>query len=506
MRLTTSAAIFLLILSAFALSSCQSQAASASLSQSAEGENETGEQAEAVSQEGQAQTDPQPIPFPTRPAYSPGELVDYNAQTGDTLPALAARFNTTVDEIWAANPFIPTDATTMPPGMPMKIPIYYLPFWGSPYPIIPDSLFINGPAQIGFNTSEFVSQQPGWLNGFSGYVSGETRTGAQIVDLVAKNYSISPRFLLALLEHQSSALSEPEPPPGTGSYPLGYHNRSNPGLFMQLAWAANVLNHNYYSYRLGNLTTLEFQNGRFENTDPWQNAATVAIHSFFSRLYYGDEYAVAVSPEGFAKTYAAFFGDPWIEVEPHIPGSLTQPDFQLPFQPRRIWAFTGGPHTGWGEGEPFAALDFAPPAVVGGCVETNELATAVADGVVARSEPATVVLDLDGDGDERTGWTVFYLHVGTEGRAPLGAVLKAGDPIGHPSCEGGVSTGTHIHIARKYNGEWIPAGGVLAFNLEGWIAHYGRQAYQGMLTRYGKTVIACECSDQTSFIYSEIVR
>src|SRR5512144_302246 len=63
---------------------------------------------------------PTPIPAPTsgRPEYKPGELVDYIAQNGDTLPALAARFNTTVAEIMAANPIIPQEATTMPPGLP----------------------------------------------------------------------------------------------------------------------------------------------------------------------------------------------------------------------------------------------------------------------------------------------------------------------------------------------------------------------------------------------------
>ncbi len=86
-------------------------------------------------------------PQPARPVYQPGELVDYIAQGGDTLPALALRFNTTVREIRQANPSIPQEVTTMPPGMPMKIPIYYESFWGSAYEIIPDSLFINGPAQ-----------------------------------------------------------------------------------------------------------------------------------------------------------------------------------------------------------------------------------------------------------------------------------------------------------------------------------------------------------------------
>ncbi|MBU4226296.1 MAG: M23 family metallopeptidase, partial [Chloroflexi bacterium] len=137
-------------------------------------------------------------------------------------------------------------------------------------------------------------------------------------------------------------------------------------------------------------------------------------------------------------------------------------------------------------------------ASVGGCIPTDKWATAMAGGVVVRSGAGVVMLDLDGDGDERSGWVILYLHVGTDGRVPLGAILKAGDPLGHPSCEGGRTTGTHIHIARKYNGEWIPADGPLALNLEGWIAHNGSQAYQGTLTRDNLTVTACDCSDLAS--------
>jgi hypothetical protein len=197
------------------------------------------------------------------------------------------------------------------------------------------------------------------------------------------------------------------------------------------------------------------------------------------------------------------FGDPWENVDPHIPGSLNQPEFVLPFEPGKTWALTGGPHTGWGKGAPLAALDFAPPSVVGGCVPTNEWTTAVAPGVVVRSEPGVVVLDLDGDGDERTGWVIFHLHVATEGRVTVGTRLETGDNIGHPSCEGGTSTGTHIHLARKYNGEWILAEGPLAFNLEGWVAQNGSQPYQGTLTRFSQTVTACECSDADSFITAD---
>ncbi|MEW5870532.1 MAG: LysM peptidoglycan-binding domain-containing protein [Chloroflexota bacterium] len=445
-------------------------------------------------------------PFPRRPRYAPGELVDYVAQDGDTLPMLAQRFNTQVSEILEANAFIPRDATTMPPGMPMRIPIYYLPLWGSPYRILPDSLFVNGPAQVGFDTSQFVAAHPGWLRDYSDYVADANRTGAEIIDYVAHYWSVSPRLLLALLEYQAGALSNPVLSPELKDYPLGQKNWRHRGMYLQLIWAANTLNNGYFRYKNMQLTQLEFRDGRIERFDPWQNAATAALQAYFNELYDYDQFVQAVSPQGFAATYQALLGDPWENEQPHFPGSLQQPDFILPFEPGDVWALTGGPHTGWGSGEPLAALDFAPPSKTSGCVPSGVWATAVADGLVIRSITGEVWLDLDGDGDERTGWVVFYMHIGTEGRAPLGAALKQGDPIGHPSCEGGSSTGTHIHIARKYNGEWLPAGGLggaLAFNLEGWTAHNGSQIYLGTLTRLSRVVTACVCSNAASFIQSD---
>ncbi len=446
-------------------------------------------------------TAPTPTPYPTRPTYAPGQIVAYTAQTGDSLPALAARFNTTVAKILAANPFIPADASTMPPGMPMEIPIYYLPFWGSPYQILPDSLYINGPAQIAFNTEAFVAQQPGWLNGYTTYAAGAKRSGANMVDYVAQNFSISPQLLLALLEYQLGALSQPAQPAQVSNYALGNEDRTKRGLYRQLIWAANELNNHYYGWREGVLLELERQDGRVERPDPWQNAATVAFQAYFIELYPFNQYAQAIGPDGFADTFRTLFGDPWA-AEPHIPGSLRQPELSLPFEPRRMWAYTGGPHSSWGTGLPLAAIDFAPPSKTSGCVKSNQWATAMAGGVVTRSGGGIVALDLDLDGDEHTGWVLFYLHIGTAGRAPVGAILNAGDPLGHPSCEGGISTGSHIHVARKYNGEWIAADGAIAFNLEGWVAHNGSQPYKGTLTSFSQTVTACTCANSASQIMS----
>ena len=89
-----------------------------------------------------------------------------------------------------------------------------------------------------------------------------TARAAEIVDLVAMNYSVSPQLLLALLEYQSGALTQPEPTGNSYIYPLGYPARDRPGLFLQLAWAADQLNDSYYLWRMGKLSTIDREDGR----------------------------------------------------------------------------------------------------------------------------------------------------------------------------------------------------------------------------------------------------
>ncbi len=125
---------------------------------------------------------------------------------------------------------------------------------------------------------------------------------------------------------------------------------------------------------------------------------------------------------------------------------------------------------------------------------------ASADGLITRSENGLIVLDLDGDGREETGWVMIYLHLADEGRMPAGTLVERGARLGHPSCEGGIATGTHLHIARKYNGEWILADGPLPFTLSGWTARAGTRPYQGALVRGDQVVLACPCASKETLI------
>jgi len=438
-------------------------------------------------------------PYPTRPAYEPGELVDYIAQTGDTLPGLAVRFNTTVEEIRAANPIIPSDATTMPPGMPMSIPIYYRALWGTPYQIIPDAVYVNGPDASAFNIAQFINQQGGWLYKYDAWAFSGTRTAAEIVDYVANNYSVSPKLLLALLEYQAGVFSNLSISNDTEAKIMGLDSPYWVGVYLQMAHAADILNDGYYRWREGDLIEFELADGSIIRPDPWQNAATVALQYFFAQVLDADQYQSAIGQDGFAATYQRLFGDPW-SMEAHIPGSLTQPELSLPYINDASWAFTGGPHTGWGSLFPWTALDFAPPSDQTGCYISSVATTAVGSGVVVRDGEGFLVLDLDGDGDEHTGWNIFYLHMANEGRVPVGTVVEAGDYLGYPSCEGGRSTGTHIHVARKYNGEWISASGVIPFVLSGWRPLAGDAAYSGYLVKDDVYIVANSKPDNRSAI------
>ena len=134
------------------------------------------------------------------------------------------------------------------------------------------------------------------------------------------------------------------------------------------------------------------------------------------------------------------------------------------------------------------------------CAVSARWATAVAPGVIVRAARNAVALDLDGDGYEQTGWVVVYYHLAESEMASPGAVVAQDGRIGHPSCEGGRATGKHVHIVRKFNGEWLPADGPLPFVLSGWRAVADSRNYQGSLVKDGLVITSNPGGPRTSVI------
>jgi hypothetical protein len=122
---------------------------------------------------------------------------------------------------------------------------------------------------------------------------------------------------------------------------------------------------------------------------------------------------------------------------------------------------------------------------------------------VTRSADNVVAIDLDGDGYEQTGWVLVYLHISERDSIAAGEQVDVDQRIGHPSCERGNSTGTNVHIARKYNGEWIGIEGSPPFTLSGWRVEAGSRSYQGRLVKDNQTVSANPGGPSSSVIVRE---
>ena len=409
----------------------------------------------------------------------------YYAQSGDSIGVLAVRFGVETSQITSTVP-LPEEGF-IPEGQLLLIP-NRLQQTSSNLKLFPDSEVVNSPSSIDFDTKAFVDQAGGYLSGYSEAVYAfDIMSGADIIDKVAREFAIHPRLLLALLEYQTGWVYGSRPTNDFDQhYPLGI-KLDGVGLYHQLVEAAGIIESGYYGWREGTVVTAEFPDGWKLRLAAELNCGSVGLMQFFARLSRFEEWSNDLYGEnGFLATYNRMFGDPWLiaqEYEPLFTPDVLQPELILPFQPGIVWSYTVGPHAAWGAADVRAALDFAPPSAETGCHTNWTWVTSVGPGLVVRSGDGTVVVDMDGDGFEQTGWNIIYLHVATTNRVPVGTWLEAGDKIGHPSCEGGKSTGTHLHIARRYNGEWVPAEGPLAFVMSGWKAKAGSEALSGWLVR-----------------------
>ncbi len=436
----------------------------------------------------------EPTPNPTPANLTNGDgLESHVVQSGQTLGWIALVFGCTVDEIVAANDLASADSIRA--GQTLVIPVVASEI-GPDLKLVPDSEMVYGPAYIHFDLAGFVANQAGYLASYTERVEGRTLTGGEIVQLVAQRFSVGPRVLLALLEMQSGWVTASQPAVETLVYPIGHVQDYYEGLFQQLSWAAVRLNGGYYGWKYGNRTTMRLDDGMRVAVAPTLNPGTAGVQNCLAELAQNQEAWLAlIGPEGFPATYNRLFGNPFAyAVEPLIPPDLAQPALRLPWEGGETWYLTGGPHEGWGIGSAWAAVDFVPGERMLGCTPSASWATAAAAGKVVRSENGVVIVDLDGDGFEQSGWTLLYLHVYADERVPAGAFVQQGERIGRPSCEGGVAEATHLHFARRYNGEWIPAGsGPLPMTLSGWTAQKDVMPYDGTMVKGEQTRTACEC-------------
>ncbi len=434
---------------------------------------------------------PTPTPGPT---VSPDiAAVPAVVRQGDFLSTIAARYRVSLDALISYNAIENPNAVAV--GQRLMIP-YQTNRFTPDQTLLPDSELVYGPAYLDFDVAAFVAQQDGWLAHYAKpWFDGQTLSGAQLVDYVAMRYSVGPRVLLAMLEARSGWVTNPEEPQAQErDFPMG-HLANGGGLEVQLEWAAAALNSGFYGWMERGETGVRFRDYSIARGAPGLNPGTIAIQRTLAQdtTFSG----LPAELDAFMDAYHRLFGDPFQYDQGRIlPRGLQQPSLAFPWEPGEWWYLTGGPHGAWGAGSSWAALDFVPQdAPIGACAPAQTWARAAASGLVVRNNRGELLEDLDGDGDMRTGWVLQYLHIAD--RPPAGTHLQIGDPIGRPSCEGGRAASSHLHIARRYNGVWVAAGGPIPLQLDGWTAFAGNSAYAGgMIGPQGQKITACDCREE----------
>lgn len=303
--------------------------------------------------------------------------------------------------------------------------------------LIQDAELVHGPADRGFDPGLFIGAHRDALPTSPDLEALVSRTALQ--------HSLSPRLLLALLS--------------VVPVPSGATTETH--LVQMAAWLAD----GYYGLKYRGERIVQFADDSRISASVQGGAGHFAVARLLARSSTPEDWAAW--RQRFAERYETWFGPATWQPSPVSP-ELRQPPLLLPWPAEQTWYYTGGPHGAWGVASAWGAVDFAPPSRVG-CDVAPEWVLSAAPGRVLHAADGLVLQDLDGDADLRTGWVLAYLHVATRDRVAVGTVLDASTPIGHPSCEGGVADGAHVHLARRFNGEWLPVdGGPAPLILSGW--------------------------------------
>ncbi len=314
--------------------------------------------------------------FPPTVAAEPadaGDTVLYETQAGDTPRAIAVRFGVLPSDLTSAGGPLPADGSLIDSGTRLIIPRRLT---------LHRTLPATDPRQRDgvlaqrrrFRREQLPRNLGGYLTRYQEYIAGEMRPGPEVLALAARDNSVNPRLLLALLEYQSGWVTNPTRPSGDQwKYPMGRIDPGEAGLYRQLTWAANELGNGYYGWRAGTLTEIRLRDGIRLRLAPELNAGTIALQWYFGLHDNTQKWAVDIGPDGLMGTYQKLFGDPEDYFHPLYEPGLEQPEMILPFLPGHIWSFTGGPHGAWEREAAWAALDFAPSTIIPGCDRVGRL-------------------------------------------------------------------------------------------------------------------------------------
>jgi hypothetical protein len=217
------------------------------------------------------------------------------------LSYLALIYDTSMEEIMEVNSLTENDILEI--GQTVLVPAVAA--GASPsFKLIPDSELVYGPGSAGFETQNIAASFGGYLLNYQEEVEGRILSGPQVIQLVAVRFSVNPRLLVALLEHQSGWVTQPVAV--DSGYPRKNFTNGYEGLYQQLSWASNQLNMGFYGRSEGGIQNFD---GGIESTiafAPDINDGTAGVQDRFGAIpgISYDVWLAEVGPTGFLATYS----------------------------------------------------------------------------------------------------------------------------------------------------------------------------------------------------------
>jgi murein DD-endopeptidase MepM/ murein hydrolase activator NlpD len=391
-----------------------------------------------------------------------------------------------------------------------------LPNWN----ILSNGQFVFGPNVADFDFKSYISTSAPHLNDYAGLIFSR-----------ADYYSINPKLYLILMEISTGLVTNISATEQDLENPF---NLSMVGFEGQLDAISENLMDAYYGYlyteepknELTRKTPIyQLNDGTSFTVSPSVNAASLAVISVLSPQVNYSGLAKLLDntePMGFVQQYKRLFGldDPLSEENRiYLPGEAGFHDtpvdesslsvfgldvpfpiggaavdetstvaggsgplpftMQLPYLQGDSWSANGAHNFAGSSGTDMSSIDFSKGWPAWGTDTSQMWIVAAAAGVPDvrpsySTDESCYVRINHGD-----GWETSYYHL--SGVLNLGASIQQNQKIGviannepQAICNGGSSTGPHVHFSLAHNGAWVPIEGV---PFSGWVIHPGEYAY-----------------------------
>ncbi|WP_257325694.1 M23 family metallopeptidase [Pseudoalteromonas rhizosphaerae] len=278
--------------------------------------------------------------------------------------------------------------------------------------------------------------------------------------------SINPKVILALIELQSGLLSDPDADINNAFAGLSDEH----GFDAQLEDVVMMLSQRFYAYKQWQDSQATPETSKYAgeeitnrvNTNS-STAATVALVSVLKKQVLSKDNVNYAKSDltGFLATFERLFPDSRAQLQRSSKSALQSSNQQfaaasfsmnLPWSSGYYW-YSGGAHSNTGSGYPYSSLDFNNGS--GGWGANTPYVQAAHGGTITRFSSCNIRVT------HSSGYSTNYYHMSNL-QYSSGDFVQSGAWLGRYAnnyyqalCEGGQSSGPHVHFTLLYNGQQV---------------------------------------------------